>query len=94
MVELISIDMMKKLDWDILVPGHGFITDKTAMDETIQYFTLMKERVMKAMEDGADSTDITDKVKLEEFKDKAMYDILNARNVGYAYDEFEMLDEE
>jgi glyoxylase-like metal-dependent hydrolase (beta-lactamase superfamily II) len=94
MGELMAIDMMKKLDWDILVPGHGFITDKTAMDETIQYFTLMKERVQAAMEDGSDATDITDKVKLEEFKDKAMYDILNARNVGYAYDEFEMLDDE
>ena len=94
MGELMAIDMMKKLDWEILAPGHGLITDKTAMDETIQYFTLMKERVQAAMEDGADSTDITDKVKLEEFKDKAMYDILNARNVGYAYDEFEMLDDE
>jgi len=94
MGELMAIEMMNNLEWEVLAPGHGLITDKTAMDETIQYFTLMKERVQAAMEDGADSTDITDKVKLEEFKDKAMYDILNARNVGYAYDEFEMLDDE
>jgi len=92
MGELKAIKMMRGMKWDTLVPGHGLITDKSALDETEQYFTLMKERVLKAMDDGADATDITEKVKLEEFKDKAMYDLLNARNVGYAYDELEMLE--
>jgi glyoxylase-like metal-dependent hydrolase (beta-lactamase superfamily II)/predicted small secreted protein len=94
MGELKAIKMMRGMEWNTLVPGHGLITDKTALDETEQYFTLMKERVLKAMEDGADATDITEKVTLPEFKDKAMYDLLNARNVGYAYDELEMLEDE
>jgi len=94
MGELKAIKTFRGMDWNTLVPGHGLITDKTALDETEQYFTLMKERVSKALEDGVDATEITEKVKLEEFKDKAMYDLLNARNVGYAYDELEMLDDE
>jgi len=93
MGELKAIKFFRSLEWDVLVPGHGLITDKTALDETEQYFTLMKERVSKAIEDDVDATEITDRVKLEEFKDKAMYDLLNSRNVGYAFDELEMLDD-
>ncbi len=91
--QLKALDMMEKLDWEVLVPGHGFITDKTAMDEAKKYFTLTKERVLKALEDDVDATEITEKVTLPEFKDNAMYDILNAQNIGYAFDELEMLDE-
>jgi len=93
MGELKAIKFMRGLEWNTLVPGHGLITDKTALNETEQYFTLMKERVSKALEDGVDATEITSKVTLPEFKDKAMYDILNARNVGYAFDELEMLED-
>jgi len=94
MGELKAIKMMRGMEWNTLVPGHGLITDKTALDETELYFTLMKKRVLEAMEDDVDATGITDRVKLEEFKDKAMYDLLNARNVGYAFDELEMLDDD
>jgi glyoxylase-like metal-dependent hydrolase (beta-lactamase superfamily II) len=85
-----ALEMMKELDWNVLVPGHGFITDKTAMDESDLYFKLLKERVMKAIEDDVDGTEINEVVKLKEFKDKKMYDILNAHNVGFAFEELEM----
>jgi len=94
MGQLKALDMLKKLDWKVLVPGHGFITDGTAMNEAEQYFTLTKERILKALEDDIDATEITEKVTLPEFKDKAMYDILNAQNIGFAFDELEMLDDE
>ena len=94
MGELKAIKMMRGMEWNTLVPGHGLITDKTALDETELYFTLMKKRVLEAMDNDIDATEITAKVTLPEFKDKAMYDLLNSRNVGYAYDELEMLDED
>ena len=92
MGQLKALAMMQKLDWKVLVPGHGFITDATAMDEANMYFTLTKERVLKAIDEGVDATEINEVVKLIEFKDKAMYDILNAHNVGFAFDELEMLE--
>jgi len=92
MGQLKALAMMQKLDWNILIPGHGFITDKTAMDEAKMYFNLTKERVLKAIDDGVDATEINEVVKLIEFKDKAMYDILNAQNIGFAFDELEMLE--
>ncbi len=92
--QLKALAMMQKLDWKILVPGHGFITDATAMDEANLYFKLTKERVLKAIDEGVDATEINEVVKLIEFKDKAMYDILNAQNIGFAFEELEMLDED
>ncbi len=92
-----SLKALKKIkseDWSILVPGHGFITDETAADESILYFTLIKERVLQAIEDGIDADDITKTVTLPEFKDKKMYDLLNYLNVYGAYTELEMYDEE
>jgi len=94
MGQIKALDMMSKLDWKTLIPGHGYITGEKAMEESKLYFKLLKERILKAIEDGVDATEINDVVKLEEFKDKAMYDILNAHNVGFAYEELEMLDEE
>ena len=92
MGQLKALAIMKKLDWKIMIPGHGFITDATAMDEAQLYFDLTKDRILKAIDEGVDATEINEVVKLIEFKDKAMYDILNAHNVGFAFDELEMLE--
>jgi len=92
--QLKALAMMQKLDWKIMVPGHGFITDATAMDEAKLYFKLTKERILKAIDEGVEATEINEVVKLIEFKDKAMYDILNAQNIGFAFEELEMLDED
>jgi len=94
MGQLKALAIMQKLDWKVMVPGHGFITDATAMDEASLYFKLTKERILKALEEDVDATEINEAVKLIEFKDKAMYDILNAQNIGFAYEELEMLDED
>ena len=91
MGQLAALDLIKSKDWDVLVPGHGFITDKTAADESIQYFTLMKDRIIKALDDGVEATEINQVVTLPEFKDKALYDVLNSNNVSRSYGEFEML---
>lgn len=88
--ELAAIATINSKDWETLIPGHGFIIDKTATDEFQQYFTLTKERILKAIDDGVDSTEIVEKVPLEEFKDKALYDLLNSGNVARAFQEYDV----
>jgi len=88
--EIAAIEKMNTKDWTTMIPGHGFIIDKTAADEAMQYFTLTRDRVQAAMDDGVDSTGIVEAVPLEEFKDKKMYDILNSLNISRAYLEFDM----
>ncbi len=88
--QLAALETINSKEWTTLVPGHGFIIDKTATDESVQYFSLTKERIEAAIEDGVDSTEIVEKVPLAEFKDKELYDLLNAVNVSRAYQEYDM----
>jgi glyoxylase-like metal-dependent hydrolase (beta-lactamase superfamily II) len=89
--QIMALDMIDAKGWDTLIPGHGFITDKTSTDEARMYFTLTRDRIMEAIENDVDATEINEKVTLPEFKDKKMYDILNSNNVSYAFDEIDML---
>lgn len=89
-----ALNAIRARDWDHLVPGHGFITDKSATDESVQYFTLMKDRVLKKMDDGVVADFITKEVTLDEFRDKDLYYILSPGNVFRSYEELEMFDED
>ena len=90
--QLKAIETVKSMEWNVCVPGHGFITDKTAADESAKYFTLLHDRIIDALDNDVEATEITEVVKLEEFKDAAMYDMLNSNNVSAAYTELEMAD--
>lgn len=81
--------MINATDWKTLIPGHGFITNKHALEESNLYFSLLKKRVGKVVEDDIGADEITKTVTLPEFKDKAMYDIVNKRNIFDAYGELE-----
>lgn len=89
-----ALNSIKSKDWDYLVPGHGFITDKTAADETVLYFDLLKERIIAKMEDGVIADFITKEVTLNEFRDKDLYYVLSPSNVFRSYEELEMFDED
>jgi len=89
-----ALNAIKSREWDHLVPGHGFITDKTAADEAVLYFSLLKDRVLEKMEDGIVADFITKEVTLDEFRDKDLYYVLSPGNVFRSYEELEMYDED
>ena len=88
--QLNALKAIKARKWNHLVPGHGFITDKTAADESVRYFTLIKDEVLEAIENEVIPDDITKIVTLEEFRDKDLYYTLSSGNVYRAYEELEM----
>jgi glyoxylase-like metal-dependent hydrolase (beta-lactamase superfamily II) len=92
MGELAAFDVIKSKDWTVLVPGHGLNTGKDAMDESILYFTQLKEQILAALDNDVDATEINEVVTLPDFKDKGLYKVLNSNNVSRAYNELEMLD--
>lgn len=92
--QLKAIEKINTYDYNTLVPGHGHNTGKDATHESKQYFSLLKKRILKAVEDEVAAEDINKLVKIEEFKDHPMYDMLNARNVFDAYGELEFYEEE
>ncbi|CAA6809346.1 MAG: Beta-lactamase-like [uncultured Sulfurovum sp.] len=89
-----AINSIRARDWDYLVPGHGFITDKTAADESVKYFALLTERVLDKMEDGIIADFITKEVTLDEYREKDLYYVLSPQNVFRSYEELEMYDED
>jgi len=92
MGQLKALDLIKSKDWDVCVPGHGYITDKTATDESVKYFTQMKDQILAALDNDVEATEINEVVTLPDFKDKKLYDVLNSNNVSRSYGEFEMMD--
>jgi len=91
--QLKAIEMMRAKEWNNLVAGHGFITDKTALDEADLYFKLIHEAVKKALEDDVELTELVPNEIMKEFKDKAMFGALNGQNFNEAYTELEFLEE-
>lgn len=65
--QLKAVEMIENMDYNNLVPGHGFDTSRNAINETKEYFTLLKERVMKAVEEEVGAAEVTKIVKMEEF---------------------------
>ena len=84
-----AIDMIKSKDWDYLVAGHGLDTSKTAINDTVEYFSLLKQRVLEAIENETMGAEITKVVTMDEFKDKPLYGELNSKNVYDAFRELE-----
>lgn len=88
-----ALEQIQQKQWDVLVPGHGTDTSKTAANEITNYFTQLKIQVLNAIKNDVMAADISKTVTLEEFKDKAMYEELNKRNVFDAYQELEFYEE-
>jgi len=93
MGQLKAIEMIRAKEWNNLVAGHGFITDKTALDEADRYFSLMYEAVKKALEEDEDLIDLDPNEIMKEFKDKAMFNPLNGQNFNEAFTELEFLED-
>ena len=92
--QLKALETIKQYDFNVLVPGHGFDVSKKAMDESVKYFSLLKTRILEAVEEDVGLDGVTKFVKMLEFKDKAMFDMLNAPNIHRAYGELEFHEEE
>lgn len=89
-----ALDKIDSMNWEHLIAGHGYDTSKNATKEIRKYFTLLKQRILQAVEDEVEVSNITKVVTLSEFKDVAMYDIFNSRNVFDAFGELEFYEEE
>ncbi len=92
--QLQALKTMKEYDFNVLVPGHGYDVSKKAMDESVRYFSLLKKRILDAVEEDVGLDGVTKFVQMVEFKDKKMFDLLNSPNVYRAYSELEFYEEE
>jgi cyclase len=89
-----SLEVIDSYPWQTLIAGHGVNTGKTALEHTKNYFSLLKTRVLDAIESGVTADDITKTVTMDDFKHIAMFDELNSRNVFDAFRELEFYEED
>jgi len=92
-----SIEALKQIDAlhpKVIIGGHGYNTGANATEMFKKYLTEMKKEVLEALDDDVSIEEITKKVRMPEFKDMDLYDVLHKRNVFEAYRELEMFEED
>jgi cyclase len=88
-----ALESINSRDWNYIVPGHGFIVDRTGADEAVDYFEYIKVRVLAAIDAGVSQDDVTKVVTLDEYRDKDLFYLLSPGNVYRAYEELEMYED-
>ncbi|MEL1251171.1 MBL fold metallo-hydrolase [Aurantiacibacter gilvus] len=63
-----ACDHILALDVDVVVPGHGPITDKQSVRNLRSYFTYVRERARELFEAGVDFEEAALKINLDEFR--------------------------
>jgi len=91
--QLKAIELMKAKEYETFIPGHGLDTSKNGIEDAAKYFTLLHERIKQALEDEIEMTELSEAIPMDEFKDRAMFDALNGRNVQEAFTELEFSEE-
>jgi cyclase len=72
-------------DKTVVVPGHGEVTDKTALTTEFEYFDQMREIVTNAIKEGKSREEVT-AMNPEAFKDYGL-EFVRAITLGGIYDE-------
>lgn len=89
-----AIEKIEAFDADVIITGHGYLTDKTAIKHQKEYLLALKDNVIEAIDNDIGINDVTKKVKLEQFQNMNLYKELNSRNVFEAYRELEFYEED
>ena len=79
-----AMKMMKSLNPEIVVPGHGPAGTTKIFDDSIQYYTLLLERVGKMAKEGKSLDSIKKELRMPETDDWASKDRIDT-NIESAY---------
>ena len=80
-----ALEMIKSMDLETIVGGHGNITDIKALDLTYGYLTILRDEIRKAIKDEMDITEALELITMEKYKDVALFDVMHRQNVEVAY---------
>ena len=86
-----TLEELKKLDFDILVPGHGKISySKDVIDENIEYLRFLDKTLKNAVEDGLDIFEILSQEVPEVFRNYSMFEEEYERSIINLYKKYEL----
>lgn len=78
-------DMQKRVDYEVMAPGHGPIGKKSDIDDSTRYIEDLLAAVGEGMAQGQTLEQLKDSVLMEDYSDWARYDAWRAENVEAAY---------
>jgi glyoxylase-like metal-dependent hydrolase (beta-lactamase superfamily II) len=64
-----SLERVREWDVDVVIPGHGVLTDKSGLDWKIGYLTELRAEVGRAVKDGKTLEETKESVKMEKYAD-------------------------
>ena len=85
-----SLEEIKKLDFDVLVPGHGKVVfSKKVIDENIRYLKYLDEKLISAVENGLTTFEILSQEVPEDIKNYSMFKEEFERSIINLYPKYE-----
>ena len=80
-----ALEMIKSMDLETIVGGHGDITDIKALDLTYGYLSTLRNAIRNAIEDEMDISEALELITMLKYKDVALFDVMHRQNVEVAY---------
>lgn len=72
---------------DTIVPGHGKLTDLSAVNNQLEYLESVKKAVADAREKNLTLKEAQEKIKMEKYKFFWLYDFVHLQNIEIAWNE-------
>jgi cyclase len=88
-----ALEQIRSMPLKHIIGGHGGRTDNAAADFTYGYLVALRDRVREAIENDAGIAEATKSIRLDAFRNAALYDIMHMQNVEAAYRMLEWEDE-
>ena len=88
-----ALEQIRSMPLKHIVGGHGDRTDRAASEFTYRYLVALRDGVRDAIGNGVGIADATKSIRLDAFRNAALYDVMHAQNVEAAYRMLEWEDE-
>jgi len=82
-----ALNKIEQMSWQRLISSHGVNTRHTAIKNTKNYLTILKDNVSKKIANGETKRSILQSTKMFSFKKNHLYNKCHKKNVSVAYNE-------
>lgn len=87
------LEKIKEMDLNVIVGGHGELSDTSALDMTYNYLKELRNEVQEALDNEMEIDEAVEKIKMQKYKDIALYELMHRQNVEVTYRMMEWEDE-
>lgn len=79
------LEEIKEMDLNIIVGGHGELSDISALDMTYNYLKELRAEILEALDKEIEIDEAVETIKMQKYKDIALYELMHRQNVEVTY---------